>query len=487
MGNPFRLSQYPLRVRLTTWYSLLLGLILLLFSSFLYIQLKLNLLHQLDGTLKLTASYADNHLNREHDPPIFIASESKNLSRYLQKGDFAVRLITPEGNPWFGLGDYQTIPPWIPQSVGSKHLSSKTIDWRVYSQPVQDNHQQSIGWLQVAHPLTDLQAAEAKFMRQILVSLPVVLLIAAWGGFFLLNQALRPIDRVTRTAQAIGASDLEQRIGYRGPTDEVGRLATTFDQMLDRIQAAFQRERRFTADVSHELRTPLTAMKGQLNVTLSRDRTLTDYQYTLGGLERNVDRLVRLTNDLLFLARADLGQWHSNLEPLNLSYLLEAVVEQATGLTVTKELILHSQILPGLSLQGDPDQLIRVFLNLVDNAIKYTAEGGKVSLETHLLPTELHIKVKDTGIGISPEHLPHLFERFYRVDKARDRKSGGAGLGLAIAAEIIRMHQGTITLHSMVNQGTCVTVIFPYNALKQPPSKRSNNHKSFLNNLSEVS
>lgn len=492
MRNPFQLRQYPLRVRLTAWYSMLLALILLLFSGFLYIQLKLNLLYQLDGTLKLTASYADNHLNREYDPPIFIPSESKNLSRYLQQGDFAVRLVTPTGNAWFGLGNYHSIPQWVPQNTGSKNLTTQTIDWRIYSQPLQDQNQYSIGWLQVAHSLTEIQAAETRFIRQVLVSLPIVLLIAARGGSFLLNQALRPIDRVTRTAQSIGASDLSQRIAYQGPTDEVGQLATTFDQMLDRIQVAFDRERRFTADVSHELRTPLTAMKGQLNVTLSRDRTQSNYQHTLMGIERNVDRLTRLTNDLLFLARADLGQWHSNLEPLNLSYLLAAVIEQAEGLAIEKGLTLHSQILPDLSLQGDPDQLIRVFLNLVDNAIKYTSAGGKVTLETHLVQTNpiqpvLHIKVKDTGIGIAPEHLPYLFERFYRVDKARDRRSGGAGLGLAIAAEIIRMHGGTLNVTSVVGQGTCVAVTIPTQVVTTSTQFVPKNHKSFLNQSSEIS
>lgn len=461
MYHLFHLERYPLRTRLTAWYSLLLGFILLLFSGFLYLQLKLNLLSQLDSTLKLTASYAYNHLNFQYKPPVFLPEESKNLSRYLKQGDFAIRLMTPKGQVWHGLGNYQSIPLWIPQNPGSKNISGPTSDWRIYSQSLHDTRQQSIGWLQVIHSLDSIHAAEAQFIQQVLLSLPLVLLIAGWGGWFLINQALRPIDRVTRTAQELEANDLTKRINYHGPRDEVGRLAMTFDQMLDRIQTAFNRERQFTADVSHELRTPLTTIKGQLAVTLSRNRNLADYQKTLTGIEYEVNRLVRLVNDLLFLARADLKQEQWAMECLDLSYLLDAIIDQATILGADKNIKVYGKVSPGLSVQGNPDQLIRVFLNLVDNAIKYTPSYGEVGIAAYDTKGEPTVEIKDSGMGISAEHIPHLFQRFYRVEKSRDRQSGGTGLGLAIAAEIMQIHGGELLVISVVGQGTNIIAKFP--------------------------
>jgi heavy metal sensor kinase len=463
MGSRFWFGKRPLRVRLTAWYVLLLGLILLLFSIFLYVQLQLSLFTQLDAALKLTTSYARNHLDYQHDPPTF--GESKNLSQYLRQGNFAARLITSNGMVWDGLGSYQSVPIWMPQEVGYKNLSGDKTIWRVYSQPIQGTNHSSqgelLGWLQVAQSLAPAREAEARFWQQVLFSLPLVLLVAGWGGWFLANQALRPIDQMTRTAQRIGVGDLTQRIDYKGPADEVGRLATTFDQMLDRIQIAFDRERRFTADVSHELRTPLTLIKGQIGVTLSRYRDLAEYETTLQDIEQGVDRLVRLTNDLLFLARLDQGRLHYQMDKLNLSHLLEAVVEKVHLLAKDKQLDLIAAICPDLAIIGDPDYLIRLFLNLLDNAIKYTPVAGKITVQAEYQEARVCIIIQDTGPGISPEHLPHVFERFYRVERARDRSTGGTGLGLAIAYEITRLHNGTLALHSNFGDGTRFIVSLP--------------------------
>jgi heavy metal sensor kinase len=459
----WRWRQYPLRVRLTAWYLLLLGLMLLLFSSFLYIQLKLSLFAQLDAALKLTSAYAKNHLDQLGDRPGFAPKRTSNLSLYMQQGNFTVRLITVNGRVWDGLGNYRTVPIWVPETTGYHNVQGDQMAWRIYSLPIQMGGARPAewAWLQVAQPLTAVREAEARFLQQVAISLLLVLLIAGWGGWWLAHRALRPIDQMTRTAQAIGASNLTHRLAYHGPPDEVGRLAMTFDQMLDRIQAAFNRERRFTADVSHELRTPLTVMKGQIGVTLSQPRQQSDYEHRLRDIEQGVDRLIRLTNDLLFLARLDQGQLHHAMEVVNLSLLLEAIGEQVQVLIDAKQVNLITKIDPELLVMGNPDHLIRLFLNLLDNAVKHTPFTGEITIKTTLETSHVDVVVHNTGVGILPEHLPHLFERFYRVERARDRSTGGAGLGLAIANEIAHLHRGRLAVLSEIDQGTWFTVKLP--------------------------
>lgn len=306
-----------------------------------------------------------------------------------------------------------------------------------------------------------LEEISDRLFGEMLMAVPLVVVCAALGGLFLANRALRPIARMTRTATEISAGDLSRRIGYRGVMDEVGQLARIFDQMLTRIQATINRERRFTADASHELRTPLTAIKGRTSMILTQPRTQEQYEAAFQQVDTQVDRLIRLTNDLLFLARLDEQRLPWNPITLNLSYLLGATVEQMRQLADDVQVSLTEQIEPELIIQGDPDHLISIFLNLIDNAIKYTAMNGKVAVRATQNSSTVSITVSDTGCGIAPEHLSHLFERFYRVEAARNRQSGGTGLGLAIAHEVVRLHGGTLTVQSQLNQGTTFTIQLP--------------------------
>jgi heavy metal sensor kinase len=279
---------------------------------------------------------------------------------------------------------------------------------------------------------------------------------------------LRPIDKITQTARAINASDLEGRINYEGANDEVGRLARTFDSMLDRLQGGFERERRFTADAAHELRTPLTALKGRIGVTLSQPRQPAVYEDALREMEGQVDRLVRLSNDLLFMARLDHREGGSPLDVIALSDLLAALVDQVRPLAEAKAIALVESVPPGLMVKGDMDLLIRLFLNLLDNAIKYTPSTGKIRVEAEKRADRICVSISDTGPGIPPEQLPHLFERFYRAESDRMRRrgqhvqaQGGAGLGLAIAREIARAHGGTLTVQSDLGEGSTFTFCIP--------------------------
>jgi heavy metal sensor kinase len=306
-----------------------------------------------------------------------------------------------------------------------------------------------------------MEAISDSLLQEMLLSVPPILVLAAIGGIFLANRALEPIDRITRTAQEIGEGDLTRRLNYRGKADEVGRLALTFDRMLNRLQATFDREKRFTADASHELRTPLTAIKGRIGMILSQPRSITEYAQTLAQVETQVDRLIRLTRDLLLLSRLDEKRSSWQLALIDLSDLLAATVEQMQPLAADKGLKLITEIQPELMIRGEPDYLISICLNLLDNAIKYTPELGQIRLQATAQTDGVQIVVSDTGVGIDPQYLPHLFDRFYRVASDRARASGGTGLGLAIAYEVVRLHGGSLSVTSQIDFGTTFTIIFP--------------------------
>jgi heavy metal sensor kinase len=450
------------RLRLTAWYVLLLGLTLVLFSFYLHLRLERSLAAQLDDALQVAASQALALVSEDEGHSTFGTTDAaQTVLRRLTQAGFAGRLTAPDGIVWDGFGDAQRVPAGPPPVPGWSSVEVKETEWRVYSQPLDAPEGRPGGWIQVARSLAPIEQASESLFVQIMLSLPLVVVLAAVVGYFLAGRALRPIDRITRTAQALSAQDLTQRIGYEGPSDEVGRLARTFDQMLDRLQAAFERERRFTADASHELRTPLTVIKGRIDVTVSRPRTVQEYTHTLHEVGREADRLIRLANDLLFLTRLGQRTLSMQPQPVNLSDLLSAIVDQVRPLAEAKALELIEEVAPGLRLSGDPDYLIRLFLNILDNAIKYTPAGGTVTVCAVAEGTTVCVTVRDTGPGIPPQHLPHLFERFYRVEADRSRETGGTGLGLAVAAEIARGHGGTLEVQSTVGQGTTCLLRLP--------------------------
>jgi heavy metal sensor kinase len=450
---------------------LLLGLTFALLGSYLYLRLQRNLIAQVDTALRATASQALINVGNEDGHPVFQdVGDMPATIRRLRRPSFAVRILGLDGVVWDGLGDYRSLPAGLPTHAGYVTRQGQETSWRIYTQEIRTQGGQIVGWLQAAQSLVTIQEALENLRIQLLLGLPLVLLLAGAGGFFLANRALRPIDDITCTARAIGVSDLSRRLDYQGPLDEVGRLAHTFNRMLDRLQDAFARERRFTADAAHELRTPLAVLKGHIGVILGRPRSPATYEHALRDLEREVDRLIRLTTDLLFLSRLDQGRLSWQPEVIGLGELLTAVVEQVQPLADEKSLALTTTIAPNLDVEGNADHLIRLFLNLLDNAIKYTPAGGKIHVAAERDGTGIEIVVQDTGPGIPADELPHLFERFYRVDADRSRKTGGAGLGLAIAHEIARSHNGDLSVQSGQNRGTTFTVHLP---ARVPPTHNS--------------
>jgi heavy metal sensor kinase len=466
MLSRLRPFQLPLRVRLTLWYTLSLGLIFVVFATFLYLQVRSSLLAQVDAALQFAATQALLNVDEDDDQLSFENVSSETMRKLAD--DFVIHLLTPSGAIGDTLSRDHGLRAFPVQGVGSVTVLVNGDPWRVYTQEVEVDEQPA--QLQVGQEVGVVNLTLASLQLQLLWALLLALLLAGLGGFFLASRALRPIDHITQTAQAISASDLDRRIHYEGPADEVGRLAQTFDTMLDRLQTAFVRERRFTGDAAHELRTPLAALKGRLGVTLSRPRQPATYRETLQEMEQQVDRLIHLSNDLLFMSRLEQAQFRPQQERIAGADLVGAVVDQVRPLAEVKSITLEENVCSDLTIQGDLNLLIRLHLNLLDNAIKYTPTGGQVIVQAEQDGRQATISIHDTGPGIPAEHLPHLFERFYRVESDRSRwrhdnghenGENGAGLGLAIAYEIARAHGGNLTVQSDVGNGTTFFVQLP--------------------------
>ena len=293
------------------------------------------------------------------------------------------------------------------------------------------------------------------------IAYPVTLVVAGFGGIFLAGRALSPIDNITRVARHISAENLGQRLNLRLPDDEVGRLAQTFDEMIARLDDAFRRQRQFTADASHELRTPLTVIKGQIDVSLQKEREPEAYRQVLRSVNEEVDRLIRLAGSLLALTRADAGQIPLTFEHVDVPEVVTGVSDQVRSTAIEKGVRFQLEPGPAAAIQADEDLLLQLMLNLLDNAIKYTPPGGQVNVGWGMNGNQVALWVQDTGIGISREHVPSLFDRFYRVDKARSRAEGGVGLGLAISRWSVEAHGGSIQVESTPGKGSTFTVLLP--------------------------
>ncbi|MBC7879493.1 MAG: heavy metal sensor histidine kinase [Anaerolineales bacterium] len=458
------LTKFPIRARLTLWYLLLMLVTFIMIAIYLLTRFQNSLKSTIDTSLQITVSKTIAAL----DVADFIETGKLTFDHVRQTQvtaatGFAMRVLSAQGAVWDNYGSAQSVPQWGAVELGysTQTGGSNNEEWRIYSEPIFDLNGQTIGWVQAAQSLNSVSMTLQELRNQLLLGIPLLLLFAGIGGYVLSNRALQPIQEITNTAQEITANDLSKRLDYQGAMDEVGRLAQTFDQMLERLQSSFERERRFTSDAAHELRTPLTVLKGQIDVTLSRPRNSVEYENKLRELSVQVDRLIRLSNALLFLSRSSQDQISFQPALVNLRELLDVLIEQLQPLAEEKELKLSTQISNEVFVYGDHDHLIRLFMNLLENALKYTPSNGEITVSAMKEDDAIQISVHNTGPGISAEHLPHLFERFYRVDEDRSSQTGGSGLGLAIAHEIVNRHGGKIEAQSSPGQGVTISVRLP--------------------------
>lgn len=313
--------------------------------------------------------------------------------------------------------------------------------------------------------LADADQTMMQLGTVMLTAVPIMLMVSAVVAYALAARALAPLQSLVHESRSITAQSLDRRLPITNPHDELGHLAATINDMVGRLERSFTEMKRFTADASHELRTPLAVIRAETEAALGRAGE-EEVQQMLGSALEECSRLSRLTDQLLTLARQDAGLLEQRSDPVNLAYLAASVLETLRPLAEAKALVLAVE--PGARMEetvirGDPDRLRQVLLNVLDNSLKHTATGS-VTLRLKSVEKEVIIEVRDTGEGIPPEHLPHVFERFYRVDKARTREQGGTGLGLSIAKSIIDAHGGRIDLHSTPPQGTTCVITLPRSA-----------------------
>ena len=454
-----------LRWRLTGLYVVLLLGALLLFSAGSYLAARAALMENFDEVLVDQAAFVAQAIDVDDDIPTL--KQEVLLSGH-RNDDHFTRLYAVNGAQVF---DDTTDGPQVPdlpatvagalrgeQSLMQVQTNGETL--RIATFPIL-HEGQIAGVLQVGVSLADIEHTLSILLLVLLIMAPITVLLASGGGLFLAHRALAPIDAITRMAQRISAENLSGRIDLTGPDDEVGRLARTFDTMLARLEEAFTQQRQFAADASHELRTPLTAIIGQIDVALGWPESVEYYRTTLATISEQAQRLTRLAGDLLFLARADAQPIPQTVEPIDLASLLPAVAMQMQPLATERQQSIRVTPAPTGVVYGNEDYVIRLLLNILDNAIRYTPTGGQVTLSCRRNNASIEISIRDTGPGIAPEHLPRVFDRFYRVDRGRSRVQGGSGLGLAIAQSIAQLHGGQITVESVVGQGSTFIIRLP--------------------------
>jgi len=316
-------------------------------------------------------------------------------------------------------------------------------------------------YVSLGRPLTMNEAVVARFTWRYFLTVPVILITGEVLGWLLTRRALRPLHDVVRTSESITGSNLSLRIPPRGAGDELDRLIETFNRMIERLEQSFEQMRQFTTDVSHELRTPITAVRGHLEVALMSARSAEELREAISTALEETERLSNVVKAMLALSQAESGQLALRCEPLELAPLTEDVLDQFRIPAEETGVHLTSELAPNCVASVDRIQYERLLANLLSNAVKYTGPGGEVRVGLKSERSEVRLWVEDTGCGIPAEHLPHIFERFYRVPQDNVAGKKGMGLGLSFVAWIVKAHGGRIDVQSVPGKGTRFEVFLP--------------------------
>ena len=468
------------RFRLAFWYFVTLAVILTASGAYWYWTLSRNLLGHVDDKLLMVANdvisfhMVESQSNNQDDAckklETFIREH--NWSEFVQFVDEYGDIVCHTSN----LLDARL--PISADALRAAH-SQKPLFETVHFDPERplrlltfpldvNDHRRDV--VQVAEDLSPLFKTLRMHRWQLSIYSPLLLLVLSVGGWFVTGRALSPVRRITHAVQRIRAENLSERLPVNHCRDEISELQETFNSMLERLEEAFTKVRQFTADASHELRTPLAILRGETEVALRWAKNPEELRTTLESNLEEIARMSRIIEDLLALAKSEAGEIPLALTDVNLSDLLQDLYLQGKTLSEPKgiEFTLHLEVNREIHLRGDQLQLHRMLLNLVSNAVKYTPDGGRVAIHLASDDRFARIRVVDTGFGIAAEHLPHLFDRFYRIDEARNRDIGGSGLGLSIVKWIVEAHGGRIEVVSEPNRGSTFAVTLP---LDGPPPK----------------
>ncbi len=450
-------------------------MIMLLFASSLYVVMSQTLHDQIDHSLEEAAIAAARTLEEHRFGPFLLMEDLTQSFPELALLDKFFQIFGPGGQITLQSANIQTHNVPLSQVALQAALTGQetfesvrfqgAIPIRLLSYPIRRGET----LLNILRVGTSLHPAEEMLHRLVIVlfiASPLAVAISMLGGWFLAGRALRPVDMMTLTAQRIAAGDLTQRI-HTTSTDEIGRLASTFNDMISRLQASIRQIRQFSADASHELRTPLTIIKGEAELAIRKTRTPEVYRDVLTSNLEEIDRMSRIVDELLFLSRADLGEIKIERETVQLDVLVQDIHQQASILGQGRQINTCLVENEPIQIQGDEWRLRELLLNIVDNAIKYSPPHGTVELRLIRNESMVQFSVTDHGIGMTPDEQSHIFDRFYRTNNARAYAQQGTGLGLPICKWIVEAHHGHIQVDSLVDQGSCFTIILPL----LPPTK----------------
>ena len=453
--------RLPIRARMTAWYVVLLGLIVAAVGAFLVVELRSDLTEAVDRTLRpAAAQIADGY--RAEGP-----SEATDVARSVLTGERpGAQILDPSGRVVVSFGDHVARTPMLSRADAAAVLRAggltRTVElgrgdqrFRLVARPTVRR-----GRRQVAVAVESMATVDRSVHRVLvllLVAGPAALLATALGGWWLARRALRPIERMTARAAAIDLDRIEDRLVVPPTGDEVARLASTLNAMLDRIEHGVEEQHRLIADASHELRTPLAAMRAEIDVSLRADDLAPAARAVLESVREEVDRMARTVDDLLVLASLDEGRFELAVEPLDLHDVVARATAALRPLARTRGVTLGVDG-PAAMAMGDADRLGHAVRNLVENAIRFSPEGGEVTVTTWVAAGEVGVTVRDEGPGVAPALRERIFDRFFRADPSRARATGGGGLGLAISREIVLAHAGRVWVDDAGARGSAFSL-----------------------------
>lgn len=449
------MSRLSIKVRVTLFYTVAMILLLALTLAFLFLASDYQLTGSSHRMLESAVKQAGNQVEFEEDylqidPEIDLYPDGVTLVLY-----------GPEGTPLLGTPPAQFPADTPLVSDQFQEVSAGETRWQVYDLYIA--YGASGLWIRGIGSLSSGQSILRSIVTLSLVALPLFILLALAGGYAITRRAFRPVQEIVKAAEAISSgSDLTRRIGLAGNEhDEISALGHAFDEMFARLEESFNRERQFASDASHELRTPIAAILTQCEYALSLPEDNAEQRMCLERIQRQAKRMSTLVSQLLELTRADQQRAAIRRESFDLSELIEVVLEQMEPQAQACGIEFRTRLKPNLSFFGDPSLMMRLILNLVSNAIQYGRSGGFVLVSLTDDGRQAELRVEDNGIGIAPEHTPHIFERFYRADPSRSAQSGSSGLGLSMVAWIVKAHGGTVGVSSTLGVGTTFTVTLP--------------------------
>ena len=458
------MNTRSIRFRLTVWHAGLLAGVLLLFGAAVYFGLERYLKSALEESVSQQArQIAETLLVSVHlsgEP--YVAEEIMEHYDPEAHGRF-VRVTRADGSVLYASGepedrsfDPTNLPLLNGQAESGFSRQERLPDGNellIYTLPYTAGGGGRY-LVEVGAPYGQIESALRGLLLILSLALPVCVAIAAGGGYLLIRRALIPLNEMTRGAERITSRNLNERLPVAQTGDELERLAIALNRMIARLDDAFQHISRFSADASHELRTPLTVLRGELEAVAGRQPLSQEVRETLGSALEEAERLTKIIESLLAISRLDAGEARMERMRLDLAELAAATTEQMRLLAEDKDISLQYEGAEQVEVEGDRARLKQVVVNLLDNAIKYTPPGGAVRVTVRADGDRAVLEVRDSGVGIPADALPHIFKRFYRVDKARSRQMGGTGLGLSIVKSICAAHGGRVAAQSVEGEGS---------------------------------